>query len=127
LVADEMNATYSPVSLSAAPYESLSPTGPRLGARLTSVVVAVPTVRTYTSLRVLVSSGCSGPSQSKATRVPSSLMAGDQQSSCPGSPFAPPARLTSVTSPVCVSLRYTLRTRSSSPSTSPSDVDAKAT
>ncbi len=52
---------------------------------------------------LFVSDGSSGPSQTKATLRPSSLIAGSWQLEWLGSPAAPFARLTSVIAPVVVS------------------------
>ena len=76
---------------------------------------------------MFVSSLVSGPSQAKATRSPSALMAAWPQFECDGSPFGPLARLTRVTSPVSMFLTNTLRTSGSAPGTSPSDPDWNTT
>ena len=51
-----------------------------------------------------MSAGSSGPKQAKATRRPSSLIAGSKQFWRAGAPAAPVARLASVTAPVSRSL-----------------------
>jgi hypothetical protein len=73
-------------------------------ARLTSTVTPVSSRRTYTSGSAFVSAGTSAASLTKATAFPSALIDGSADVLWAGSPAGPLARLTSVTTPLNVSL-----------------------